>query len=62
MLEAGLVAANAEQPGYSAVLRQHVLIAELGSLPRTVKGTVQRNKAEQLFAADLQARTASGEK
>eukprot|EP00966_Prymnesium_polylepis_P266826 6164068-Prymnesium_polylepis.1 len=35
----GLAAANAVQPGYSRVLKQHVLFAEHGSLPRTVKGT-----------------------
>ena len=54
-LSAGLAAANAVQPGYSRVLKHHVLFAEQGSLPRTVKGTVQRGKAEALFAAELQA-------
>ena len=48
ILEAGLRHANAAQPGYSTVLKQHVLIAEPGSLPRTVKGTVQRSKVRRL--------------
>jgi hypothetical protein len=51
----GLAAANALQPVYSHVMKGHTLIVPRGSLPRTVKGTVQRSKAESIYAADLAA-------
>lgn len=54
-LLAGLEEANRAQPNYSHVLPHHVLLMPHGSLPRTVKGTVQRHQAERLFAADLAA-------
>ena len=54
-LRAGLKAANGVQPQYSRVLDQHALLLPYGTLPLTVKGTVQRGKAVKLFAADLDA-------
>ena len=54
-LVAGVAAANKTQPAYSHVLTRHVAIMPPGSLPRTVKGTVQRNSAAKLYAADLDA-------
>jgi hypothetical protein len=36
------------QPQYSHILLQHVLLLDKGSLPTTVKGTVQRFKVEDL--------------
>ena len=54
-LRAGLAKANSLQPQYSRVLEQHALLVPHGTLPLTVKGTVQRGRAEKLFAADLDA-------
>ena len=54
-LQAGLAEANKGQPGYSHVRPQHVVIFPPGTLPRTVKGTVQRPTAELIFAEDLAA-------
>lgn len=51
----GVEAANAVQPSYSHVLKPHVLFTAPGDLPLTVKGTVQRSKAEQIFHKDLMA-------
>ena len=51
----GLHKANALQPEYSHVLMQHVLLFDAGSLPLTVKGTVQREKATQLYGDVLEA-------
>eukprot|EP00966_Prymnesium_polylepis_P109870 2542324-Prymnesium_polylepis.1 len=47
-----LAAANASQPPYSHVLPEHVLLLTPsdGALPLTVKGNVQRRRAEEEFA------------
>jgi len=44
--------ANALQPSYSAVLKQHVWLFPSGSLPRTVKGTIQRKPVEKMLLAN----------
>ena len=50
--------ANEKQPSYSAVLPQHVWLVPPSSLPRTVKGGVQRAVVEGwLRTGDLQQRT-----
>ena len=54
-LRAGLGKANSVQPQYSRVLDQHAILLPHGSLPLTVKGTVQRGKAEKLFADEIDA-------
>lgn len=54
-LRAGLAVANNTQPSYSWALPKHALLLPHGSLPRTVKGTVQRSKAADIFADDLSA-------
>jgi len=46
-LKAGLKVANSKQPQYSAVLNRHAMLLKAGSLPLTVKGTVQRVKVER---------------
>jgi hypothetical protein len=48
-LRAAVHSANSLQPSYSAILPQHVWLVPSGSLPRTVKGTVQRLKVEQML-------------
>jgi acyl-coenzyme A synthetase/AMP-(fatty) acid ligase len=57
-LRAALAKANGEQPQYSAVLDRHALLVPEGTLPLTVKGTVQRSKAEGMLQAELDAVTA----
>ena len=53
-LRTALDSANASQPKYSHVLPQHMLLLRrTGSLPLTVKGTVQRNKAEEMYQREL---------
>ena len=50
-----LAAANAGQPSYSHVLPQHVMLLPEDSLPKTVKGGVQRVKAEAAFKEEIDA-------
>jgi len=52
-LKDALEAANAIQPAYSHVKPAHVLVVEDGTLPVTVKGNVQRGKAEKQLATEL---------
>jgi acyl-coenzyme A synthetase/AMP-(fatty) acid ligase/3-oxoacyl-(acyl-carrier-protein) synthase len=52
-LQAGADAANSAQPDYSRIHHQHALLLAAGSLPKTVKGTVQRFKAAHLFGEAL---------
>ena len=47
-----LASANELQPSYSAVLPQHVWLVPSGSLPRTVKGTIQRKPVEKMLLAN----------
>ena len=52
-LRQGVDAANALQPAYSRVLPQHVMLLPFDSLPKTVKGGVQRAKAEAALATEV---------
>ena len=53
VLRQGVDAANALQPAYSRVLPQHVMLLPFDALPKTVKGGVQRAKAEAAFAQEV---------
>ena len=59
-LRVGLHTANSIQPQYARVLDQHALLLPHGSLPLTVKGTVQRGKAEKLYEKELKAALTGG--
>ena len=48
-LRAAIRSANALQPTYSAVLMQNVWLVPAASLPRTVKGTIQRKPVEAML-------------
>jgi len=50
-----LEAANAQQPNYSAILKQHVLFLHSNELPRTVKGTIRRCECETSMGSELDA-------
>ena len=52
VLREAVLKANLSQPAYSAVLPHHVWMLPLGSLPRTVKGTVQRGPVEKMLLND----------
>ena len=48
-LRSAIQSANALQPSYSAVLAQNVWLVPAASLPRTVKGTIQRKPVEAML-------------
>ena len=50
-----LEAANRDQPAYSHVKPQHVLLVAPEGLPRTVKGSAQRGATSKQYAAELEA-------
>ena len=50
-LRRGMDTANSTQPQYSRVLKQHALLVPPDSLPKTVKGTVQRAKRQRSLTA-----------
>lgn len=49
---AAIEMANARQPSYSAVLPHHVWLVPKASLPRTVKGGVQRQRVEAMLRSN----------
>ena len=56
MILGALRAANARQPSYSAVLPQLVWLVPPASLPRTVKGAIQRTVVERMMRDDQMPR------